>query len=161
LSEHVGASFVFALTATPTTIRSPACVVIETLRFPVPPEPPPAALVLWGFDIVSPGVITKSPPHENGGCHLQGPPHYTSYDSLAVERDGNICVASLVIGGINVTAADGTFVEFVPMPDQICTNICFGGPDLMTAYITLSSTGRVVSMPWPRPGLRLNFDLCG
>jgi gluconolactonase len=116
---------------------------------------------LWGFDIVSPGVITKSPPHENGGCHLQGPPHYTSYDSLAVERDGNICVASLVIGGINVTAADGTFVEFVPMPDQICTNICFGGPDLMTAYITLSSTGRVVSMPWPRPGLRLNFDLCG
>jgi len=30
----------------------------------------------------------------------------------------------------------------------------------MTAYITLSSTGRVVSMPWPRPGHRLNFDPC-
>jgi gluconolactonase len=46
------------------------------------------------------------------------------------------------------------------MPDPICTNICFGGPDLKTAYITLSSTGKVVSMPWPRPGLRLNFDPC-
>jgi gluconolactonase len=65
-----------------------------------------------------------------------------------------------VLGGINVTAPDGTFVEYVPTPDPICTNICFGGPDLMTAYITLSSTGRVVSMKWQRPGLRLNFDPC-
>jgi gluconolactonase len=115
---------------------------------------------LWAFDIVSPGVIRKQPPHENGGRHLAGPPGYTSYDSLAVEHDGNICVASLVLGGINVIAPDGGFVEFVAMPDPICTNICFGGPDLKTAYITLSSTGRVVSMPWPRPGHRLNFDPC-
>ena len=113
---------------------------------------------LWAFDIVSPDVIAKSPPHENGGRHLAGPLGFTSYDSLAVERDGNICVASLVLGGINVIAPDGTFVEFVPMPDEICTNICFGGKDMMTAYITLSSTGRVVSMPWPRPGHRLNFN---
>jgi gluconolactonase len=113
---------------------------------------------LWGFDVLEPGMVRKEPPHENGGRHLSGPPGYTSYDSLAVEREGNICVASLVLGGINVIAPDGAFVEFVPMPDTICTNICFGGPDLMTAYITLSSTGHVVSMPWPRPGLRLNFD---
>jgi gluconolactonase len=116
---------------------------------------------LWGFDIVAPGVITQRPPHENGGRHLAGPAGYTSYDSLAVERDGNICVASLVLGGINVVAPDGGFVEFIAMPDPICTNICFGGPDLLTASITLSSTGRVVSMPWPRPGHRLNFDPCG
>ena len=35
------------------------------------------------------------------------------------------------------------------------TNICFGGDDLRTAYVTLSGTGRLVSIPWPRPGLRL------
>jgi gluconolactonase len=116
---------------------------------------------LWGFDVLSPGMIRQEPPHENGGRHLSGPPGYTSYDSLAVEHDGNICVASLVLGGINVIAPDGGFVEFIPTPDPICTNICFGGPDLMTAYITLSSTGRVVSMSWSRPGLRLNFDPCG
>jgi gluconolactonase len=115
---------------------------------------------LWAFDIVSPGVIRKQPPHENGGRHLAGPSGYTSYDSLAVERDGNICVASLVLGGINVIAPDGGFVEFLAMPDPICTNICFGGPDLKTAYITLSSTGRIVSTPWARSGLRLNFDPC-
>jgi gluconolactonase len=112
---------------------------------------------LWAFDIVAPGVITKQQPHENGGRHLAGPAAFTSFDSLAVERDGNVCVASLVIGGINVVAADGAFVEFVAMPDPICTNICFGGAEMMTACITLSSTGRLVSMPWPRPGLRLRF----
>jgi gluconolactonase len=116
---------------------------------------------LWAFDIVSPGVIRKQPPHENGGRHLAGPTGYTSFDSLAVEAEGNICVASLVLGGINVIAADGRFIEFVAMPDPICTNICFGGPDLKTAYITLSSTGKVVSLPWRRAGLRLNFDPCG
>jgi gluconolactonase len=113
---------------------------------------------LWAFDIVEPGVLKKQPPHENGGRHLAGPTGYTSFDSLAVERDGKICVASLVMGGINVVAPDGGFVEFIAMPDPYCTNLCFGGPDFTTAYITLSSTGRVVSLPWARSGLRLNFD---
>ena len=66
---------------------------------------------LWGFDIVAPGVLQRGPPHENGGRHLAGPAGYTSFDSLAVERGGNICVASLVLGGINVIAPDGAFVE--------------------------------------------------
>jgi gluconolactonase len=39
----------------------------------------------------------------------------------------------------------------------VTTNICFGGADLRTAYITLSQTGRLVAMPWPRPGLALNY----
>ena len=43
------------------------------------------------------------------------------------------------------------------MPDPLTTNICFGGPDLATAYITLSSTGQLVSMPWGQSGLPLNY----
>jgi gluconolactonase len=35
------------------------------------------------------------------------------------------------------------------------TNICFGGPGLRTAYITLSNTGRLVSCPWHEAGYRL------
>ena len=42
------------------------------------------------------------------------------------------------------------------MPDIMTTNICFGGPDLRTAYITLAATGRLVAMDWPRPGLPLH-----
>jgi gluconolactonase len=48
-------------------------------------------------------------------------------------------------------------VEHVPSPDLFTTNICFGGPDLSTAYVTLSSTGQLVRMRWPRRGLPLNF----
>ena len=43
------------------------------------------------------------------------------------------------------------------MPEPYCTNIAFGGPGLRTAFITLSCTGRLVAMDWPRPGLPLNF----
>ncbi len=43
----------------------------------------------------------------------------------------------------------------MPPDDVLTTNICFGGDDLRTAYVTCSSSGRLVSFPWPRPGLRL------
>ncbi|HUK64635.1 MAG TPA: hypothetical protein VLV15_14930 [Dongiaceae bacterium] len=51
----------------------------------------------------------------------------------------------------------GGAVEHLAMPDPLTTNICFGGPDLRTAYITLSGTGRLVATEWARPGLRLAF----
>jgi len=43
------------------------------------------------------------------------------------------------------------------MPDPMTTNICFGGPDRKTAFITLSWTGRLVAAVWPTPGLKLNY----
>jgi gluconolactonase len=42
------------------------------------------------------------------------------------------------------------------MPDLYTTNICFGGPDLKTAFITLSVSGKLVAMDWPRPGVPLH-----
>ncbi|WP_086471971.1 hypothetical protein [Devosia lucknowensis] len=43
------------------------------------------------------------------------------------------------------------------MPDSHPTNICFGGPNLQTAYVTLSHSGTVAETPWSRPGLRLHW----
>jgi len=114
---------------------------------------------LWAFDIVAPGEIKRAPPPSpNGGLLVRGLDAYQLFDSLAAEADGNVCVATLWRGAITVIAPDdGDIVAQVPMPDPITTNIAFGGADLCTAYITLSSTGRLVSTPWPRPGLRLNY----
>ena len=81
---------------------------------------------------------------------------YQRFDSLAVQADGRICVATLVNGGITVISPDGRHVEHNPMPDPMTTNICFGGPDMKTAFITLSWTGRLVAVDWPSPGLKLN-----
>lgn len=114
---------------------------------------------LWAFDLDAPGVIRKQPwPSPHGGRLLYAAGGaWRRYDSLAVEASGNICVATLMEGGITVVSPAGALVEFVPLPDRYTTNICFGGPDLRTAYVTLSLSGRLVALPWPRPGLRLNF----
>ena len=61
------------------------------------------------------------------------------------------------LGLHSVIAPDGTLVEQVPTGDRVTTNIAFGGPELKTAYITLSGKGELVAMDWPRPGLALNF----
>jgi gluconolactonase len=112
---------------------------------------------LWAFPIEAPGVLRKEiglVPH--GGRLVAGMGGYQRFDSLAVQADGRICVATLVNGGITVISPDGRHVEHHPMPDPVTTNICFGGPDMRTAYITLAGTGKLVACEWSSPGLRLN-----
>jgi len=112
---------------------------------------------LWAFDIVEPGVVRKEPwPSPHGGRLVSGVGGYQRFDSLALDAEGRICVATLINGGITVISPDGRHVEHHPMPDPMTTNICFGGSDMRTAFITLSWTGRLVAVDWPVPGLRLN-----
>ena len=80
-------------------------------------------------------------------------------DSLAVDGEGWVCVGTLVNGGITAISPDGETVEHIPLPDPLVTNICFGGPDLRTAYATLSGTGALVAFDWPRQGLRLHHAM--
>lgn len=113
---------------------------------------------LWAYEITSPGKLRRERrDRPDGGRLVHGRAGYFLFDSLAVDAEGNVCVATIVDGGITVLKPRGGAPEFVPMPDLLTTNICFGGPGLKTAYITLSSTGKLVSMPWSRPGLPLNF----
>jgi gluconolactonase len=107
--------------------------------------------------VLGPGVLAEVGFLDESAC-LHGFPGYQLLDSLAVDAEGNVCVATDPIGGISVVAPDGSLVEFVSTPDMVTTNICFGGPDMRTAYITLSSTGRLIRMPWPRAGLRLHHQ---
>ena len=114
---------------------------------------------MWQWDIGAPGEIVPKPASHhvpNGGSLLVGLPGFQLFDSLAVDGAGNVCVATLMNGGITVISPDGKSVEHVATDDYMTTNICFGGPDLRTAYLTLSSSGRLVAMDWPRPGLKLN-----
>jgi len=113
---------------------------------------------LWSFQSPTCGQISKERwPSPNGGRLLYGWASYSRFDSLAVEDGGNICVATLIRGGITVVSPQGRVVEFWQTPDPYCTNICFGGPELRTAYITLSGYGSLIAVDWPRPGLPLHF----
>lgn len=114
---------------------------------------------LWAWDITGPGQLAKDPwPSPAGGRMLGGPQGYQRFDSLAVEEGGNVCVASLVKGGISVFAPDGSgLVEWWEGPEPYCTNIAFGGPGRRTAYITVSGLGLLVAADWPRAGLKLAY----
>ena len=79
------------------------------------------------------------------------------FDSLAMEECGNICVATIGECGISVISPEGELVEFVATPDIFTTNICFGGEDMMDAYICLSASGKLVKTRWKRPGLKLEY----
>jgi gluconolactonase len=103
---------------------------------------------LWAWDLDGPGRI-RNP---RGECVLATPGHF---DSLAVEADGTVVMAA-ISDGLCCYRPDGSH-EYVAMPDPFTTNICFGGPDLRTAFVTLSGAGRLVATEWPRPGLQLAF----
>ena len=119
---------------------------------------------VWQWDIPRPGELARAAGEggpllagPGGGKLLAGLPGYQLLDSLAVDSAGNVCVATLINGGITVISPAGAVVEFIPTGDPLTTNICFGGPDLKTAYMTLTSTGKLVAMDWPRPGLKLHY----
>lgn len=111
---------------------------------------------LWWFDVEGPGQLRRGESLTGTGAHfLYGAGGYSWFDSLAVDSDGNVCVATIGNAGISVVSPAGELIDFVPTPDPYTTNICFGGADMRTAFVTLSGTGKLASMEWPRPGLEL------
>ena len=113
---------------------------------------------LWAWPLAGPGKLAgERADRPDGGRLLRGRQGYFLFDSLAVAADGGVCIATIIDGGVTTVYPDEREPEFVPMPDRLTTNVCFGGEDLATAYITLSSTGQLVSMPWDTAGAPLNY----
>ena len=112
---------------------------------------------LWAWELSGPGRLAATP---NDRTLVAGLPGMQLFDSLGVEEGGNVCVATLVNGGISVISPAGDVEHLAAdgdLFDPLVTNICFGGPDRTTAWITLSGTGRLLRCEWPRPGLPLAF----
>jgi len=112
---------------------------------------------VWSFAIEAPGVLAQEKEPGQAPVVLGPLPGYQPLDSLAIEADGKVCVATIMNGGISIFDPAGG-VEHVGFPDPVVTNICFGGADMRDAWITASGTGKLFKCRWPRPGLRLNFN---
>lgn len=115
---------------------------------------------IWSFEIESPGVIRQ--PQRSAlawAGTIVGRTRAARFpDSLAIDAQGNICVATGGVGGISVFSPDGIIIDELELLDPLTTNICFGGSDMQTAYITLGLTGRLVAFKWGCRGLKLNFN---
>lgn len=112
-----------------------------------------------GFDVTGPGDVADGggPGRPHGGRILHDAAEGILFDSLAVDEDGRVCVATIGPGGITCVPADGGTAEHLPCDDPLTTNIAWGGADRRTAAITLSGTGRLLLARTERAGLRLAF----
>jgi gluconolactonase len=113
----------------------------------------------WAFRLSAPGQIESAngPYRGEKGRVVVGLGGYQMFDSLAVDSEGHIGVATLITGAVSDIWPDGSRVDQYLLPDVMVTNVCFGGSDRRTAFATLSMGGTLVSFPWPRPGLALNY----
>ncbi|MDO8597475.1 MAG: SMP-30/gluconolactonase/LRE family protein [Sulfuricaulis sp.] len=113
---------------------------------------------LWSYDLAAPGKLARNPTTFDGrrGTLITGLGGYCLFDSLAMDVDGNICVATLP-GAVNVISPEGRLLDTLRCDDDFVTNICFGGPENDIAYVTLSSTGGLAVVEGFRKGLLLHF----
>jgi gluconolactonase len=110
---------------------------------------------LYAFGILGPGEVEPAE-YPLLPARVVGQPSVALFDSLAVQADGGVAVATIGRPGITIHYEDR--VEFVDVPgDGLITNICFGGAGKDVAWITGSQTGVLLRTRWPYRGLDLCF----
>jgi gluconolactonase len=114
------------------------------------------AFALQGVGELAPGGGPQGAPDIVVSCVGAGR-DLVALDSLAVTQSGKICVGTVFKGGITIVDPMTGTTEHVPFPDPITTNICFGGEDMCSAFVTQSKAGALIKTRWPEPGLNLNF----
>lgn len=119
---------------------------------------------VWAVPIESPGVLAQVDAGARAGAARSWPvsallatvPQPAAPDGMCVDETGNLLICAHISGLVSVHAPDGTPLSQIIVEDRRLTNCCFGGSDFQTLYITESGLGRVVTVRWERPGLRLH-----
>ncbi|MES2481329.1 MAG: SMP-30/gluconolactonase/LRE family protein [Pseudomonadota bacterium] len=104
---------------------------------------------VWAWEITAPGTLALKPrARVHGGRLMAGLGGYHLLDSMAVDRAGNLCVATLGDRcGITVIPPEGGSHRHIDLPGPMPTNICFDASGT-TAYATLSAQGELVAWKW-------------
>ena len=111
---------------------------------------------LYAYQIVGPGEVEPVGYPFLPTRIIGGAPSRFLFDSLAVQSDGGVAVATIGHPGITIHYDERT--EFIGVPgDELITNICFGGPEQNVAWITGSGTGVLLKTTWPNRGLKLAY----
>ena len=76
---------------------------------------------------------------------------------MKADKEGNIWAAMYTESEIWCFSPGGERIAAYPIPGKNPTNLIFGGPDMMTAYITVhdGDNGKVFVMRMPRAGIEV------
>lgn len=119
---------------------------------------------VWAIPIESPGALAQVDAGARSGAPRSWPisallttvPQPAAPDGMCVDEAGNLLICAHNSGVVSVHAPDGTPLSQIAVEDRRLTNCCFGGDDFQTLYITESGLGRVVTVRWDHPGLKLH-----
>ena len=105
--------------------------------------------------------IWRLPLHADGSTSkvsifLQLSGGLTGPDGLAIDEEDNLAVAHCGLGTIWLFSRLGEPMLRIRSPRGLSTtNICYGGADGRTLFVTESDTGTILSARMPVPGRRL------
>ena len=103
------------------------------------------AKLIRAYDLQDDGSVTNMRVHYNFGPGRSG-------DGMTVDSQGNLYVAAGINiprgsdetldnrTGIYVISPAGKLLRMIPIPEDLVTNVAFGGPDLKTLYATAGKT---------------------
>lgn len=100
---------------------------------------------IWAFTIGADGALTDK--------RLLRRFDDFGLDGMRVDVDGNLYVTRFGKGSVVKLAPDGALLREIQLPGAKPSNICFGGPDGRTAYVTEVERQQLVQFRIDRPGL--------
>jgi sugar lactone lactonase YvrE len=99
---------------------------------------------IWAFDLTSEKLLT------NKRLIRKFPDH--GFDGMRCDIDGNLYIARYGAGTVVKMSPAGKILQTVAVLGARPSNVCFGGPDGCTLYVTQVDGARLVSFRVDRPG---------
>ena len=99
---------------------------------------------IWAFDLTSEKLLT------NKRLIRKFPDH--GFDGMRCDIDGNLYIARYGAGTVVKMSPAGKILQTVAVLGARPSNVCFGGPDGCTLYVTQVDDARLVSFRVDRPG---------
>lgn len=100
---------------------------------------------VWAFDIAEDGSLA------NKRLLKEFPDH--GFDGMRVDVKGNLYITRHGKGTVVKLSPKGVILQEISLPGSKPSNICFGGPDGRTAYVTEMENGQLVQFRVDQPGL--------
>jgi gluconolactonase len=100
---------------------------------------------IWSFDVTADGQLSRRRLVFDFGLGRGG-------DGMRLDEHGNLWIAAGILlprhagetadvpAGVYVITPQGKLLGYIPIPEDVCTNLAFGGRDRKTLYVTAGKT---------------------